>query len=98
MPHVLWELDGLKKANFETKVADDGSETETLLGFEPVVAGVLSPAEYDDFVRDTVNFLGFVAEPMRNERRTIGVWVILFLVVFGILAYMLKKEIWKDVK
>jgi ubiquinol-cytochrome c reductase cytochrome c1 subunit len=98
MPHVLWELDGLKAANFETKVNEDGSETETLLGFEPVVAGVLSPAEYNDFVRDTVNFLAFVAEPMRSERRTIGVWVILFLIVFGLLAYSLKKEIWKDVK
>lgn len=98
MPHVLWELEGVKEANYETTTNEDGSETETLLGFEPVMAGALSQAEYSDFVRDTVNFLAFVAEPMRNDRRTIGVWVILFLVVFGILAYTLKKEIWKDVK
>ncbi len=97
MPHVLWELEGFKKANFEETTNEDGSVTTELKGFEPMTAGTLTAEQYDEFVTDTVNFLAYVAEPMRNERRTIGVWVILFLVLFGILAHMLKKEIWKDV-
>jgi ubiquinol-cytochrome c reductase cytochrome c1 subunit len=53
--------------------------------------------EYDDFVRDTVNFLAYIAEPIRSERRKLGVWVIMFLIFFFILSTQLKKQIWKDV-
>jgi ubiquinol-cytochrome c reductase cytochrome c1 subunit len=31
------------------------------------------------------------------QRETWGVWVILFLVVFSLLAYLLKHEYWRDV-
>ncbi len=98
MPHVLWELQGFNKANFEEVQNEDGSVTEEFKGFEQVVPGKLTPEEYDEFVRDTVNFLAYIAEPVRSERRVIGVWVLIFLTVFLILAYLLKKEIWKDVK
>jgi ubiquinol-cytochrome c reductase cytochrome c1 subunit len=66
--------------------------------FEPAVPGKLSPAEYDEFVRDTVNFLDYIAEPMKLQRQSLGILVIAFLLVFGIFAYLLKQEIWKDVK
>ena len=52
---------------------------------------------YDDFVRDTVNFLVYIAEPIRVERRKLGTWVMIYLLVFLIIARMLKKQIWKDV-
>ena len=64
----------------------------------PGVKGLMSAEEYDEFVRDTTNFLAFIAEPIRQDRRTLGVWVLIFLVFFLILAAQLKKEIWKDVK
>ena len=54
--------------------------------------------EFDAFVRDTTNFLAFIAEPIRQDRRKLGVWVLMFLIFFFILAVQLKKEIWKDVK
>ena len=98
MPHVLWELQGFNKANFEEVQNEDGSVTQEFLGFEQVIPGKLTPEEYDEFVRDTVNFLNYIAEPVRSERRVIGVWVLMFLTVFLVLAYLLKKEIWKDVK
>lgn len=98
MPHVLWELQGLNRAVFEDHENEDGSVSHELVGFEQVVEGSLSPEEYDDFVRDTVNFLAFIAEPIRSDRRVIGIWVLLFLTLFLILAIMLKKEIWKDIK
>ena len=60
--------------------------------------GKLSAAEYDDFLRDTVNFLDYVGEPAKAKRISLGVWVVLFLLAFTGIAYLLKSEYWKDVK
>ena len=65
---------------------------------EPGVAGDLPAAEYDSFVRDTVAFLEYVAEPDKARRQSLGVWVILFLLMFAAFAWFLYKEYWKDVK
>ncbi len=49
-------------------------------------------------MRDTVNFLDYVGEPSAEPaRRSLGVWVVLFLLVFTWLAWLLKREYWKDV-
>ena len=102
MPHVLWELEGLK-AKAEAH-GDDAAEADDAHGgsgapeFDVIQAGTMSAEDYDQFVRDIVNFLDFISEPMQLERTRIGVWVMAFLVVFFILSLLLKKEIWKDVK
>jgi len=98
MPHVLWELQGLQKPVYEEVSAEDGRTEQVFKGFEPVTKGTLSPEEYDQFVRDIVNFLEYVGEPGQVARRKLGVLVVTFLLVFGLFAYMLKKEFWKDVK
>jgi ubiquinol-cytochrome c reductase cytochrome c1 subunit len=102
MPHVLWELQGYQKALFSEHVEtnSDGSTTTTheFEKFELVSTGTLDVEEYESFVRDTVNFLAYIAEPIRAERRKLGTWVLIYLVVFLIIARMLKKQIWKDVK
>ncbi len=98
MPHVLWELQGYQAANFSHHENEDGSVTTTFEGFEMLSPGSLDADDYDEFVRDTVNFLAYVAEPIRSDRRKLGVWVLMFLIFFFILASMLKKQIWKDVK
>jgi ubiquinol-cytochrome c reductase cytochrome c1 subunit len=59
---------------------------------------LLTPEEYDRFVRDTVNFLDYIGEPMQLKRRDLGFQVLGFLLVFFLLAFLLKKEYWKDVK
>jgi len=97
MPHVLWELEGLKKPVYETHENADGEEVKTLVDYEMIKEGSMSPAEYDNAVRDLVNFLVYVGEPAKLDRYRIGVWVILFLVVLFFFAYALKKEYWKDV-
>ena len=66
--------------------------------FELASPGQLSAEEYDAFLRDTVNFLEYAGEPYKAKRQSLGVWVILFLLVFTGFAYLLKREYWKDVK
>ena len=97
MPHVLWELQGYQAAHFTDHNNEDGSVTTTFKGFEQMTAGKMDSEDYDEFVRDTVNFLAYIAEPIRSDRRKLGVWVLMFLAFFLILSRMLKKQIWKDV-
>jgi len=97
MPHVLWELQGYQAAHFENHENEDGSVTTSFEGFEQLTAGKMDSEDFDEFVRDTVNFLAYIAEPIRSDRRKIGVWVLMFLIFFYIVANMLKKQIWKDV-
>lgn len=53
--------------------------------------------KYDQAVLDLVNFLTYVGEPVQLIRKRIGIWVLLFLGVFFVFAYLLKREYWKDV-
>jgi ubiquinol-cytochrome c reductase cytochrome c1 subunit len=96
MPHVLWELQGIQVPIFEDDPAHPG--TQIFSGFDIVRPGTLSPAEYDRVVRDIVNFLDYIGEPMQRERQALGIRVIAFLFVFLLIAFLLKKEIWKNVK
>ena len=58
----------------------------------------MKPSPTGAAVRDIVNFLDYISEPIRLERQAIGMRVIAFLLVFLVLSYLLKKEIWKDVE
>lgn len=98
MPNVLWELQGLQKATYVGETTAEGNVEKKFKGFELVSKGRLSAEEYDQFVRDTVNFLDYVGEPIQLERRNLGIRVMGFLIVLFLLAYFLKKEYWKDVK
>jgi ubiquinol-cytochrome c reductase cytochrome c1 subunit len=101
MPHVLSELEGVKRAVFrDVMTKGEGgqfSHEQVFDHFEMVAPGRLGAAEYDAFVRDTVNFLDYVSEPTQAARRALGVWVVLFLLVFTWLAWLVKREYWKDV-
>jgi ubiquinol-cytochrome c reductase cytochrome c1 subunit len=57
----------------------------------------LNEKEFDQFTLDIVNFLDYVSEPIQSERKRIGIWVILFLLVFLVFSYGLYKDIWKEV-
>ena len=57
----------------------------------------LNEKEFDQFTLDIVNFLDYVSEPIQSERKRIGIWVILFLLVFLIFSYGLYKDIWKEI-
>jgi ubiquinol-cytochrome c reductase cytochrome c1 subunit len=97
MPHVLADLQGLQKPVYEVTKAEDGAEHKVFKGYELVQAGSMKPEEYDAAVADLVNFLVYVGEPAQLERQRMGWWVLGFLAIFFVVAYLLKKEYWKDV-
>ena len=92
MPHVLWQLQG-------TQVSEShGKESHGPVKLKLERPGAQSAADYDRTVRDLVNFLVYLGEPVRETRIRLGIVVVLFLTIVLLpLAYLLKKEFWKDV-
>ena len=84
MPHVLWELQG------EQAMGDDHKLTL-------VKPGKLKPQEFDAVVGDLVAYLKYMGEPVAEFRKQLGVIVLIFLAVFFVFAYALKREYWKDI-
>lgn len=95
MPHVLWELQGVQEARF-AESGEPGAEP-VVEQLELVEAGLLTPTQYDAAMRDLASFLEYAAEPAVLQRHAMGVWVLLFLALFTLLAWLLKQEYWKDV-
>jgi ubiquinol-cytochrome c reductase cytochrome c1 subunit len=98
MPHVLWELQGERRPIFEKKT-EHGHETEVFTGrWEVVKAGAMDPREYDNAVANLVAFMQWMGEPVQKTRVQIGVWVLLFLAVFTLIAWFLNAAYWKNIK
>lgn len=97
MPHVLWELQGLQKAVYTGHIDEQGAVTKVYDGLEQESPGRLNKEQFDKFVRDLVNFLDYVGEPVQLQRKALGVRVLLFLAVFFLFAYLLKREYWKSI-
>ena len=92
MPHVFWELQGEQTAKITKH--PDGTESIELVLSKP---GSMSAQEYDKMVADVVSFMQWMGEPIAEKRKSIGIWVMIYLAVFFALAYALKKAYWKDV-
>lgn len=91
-----------KKISEAEQIIHDAEEKLTELSaqgeyFTIVQPGYLTPEEFDVAMADLVNFLDYVGEPIKRERMRLGLWVLLFISFFGAVAYMLKKEYWKDI-
>jgi ubiquinol-cytochrome c reductase cytochrome c1 subunit len=100
MPHVLWELQGIRTAKFEDKKDphEEGKTVHEFAGFETVKAGKLSEQEYDSAVADLVSYLDWMGEPAQGTRKRLGVIVLLYLAFFSLLAWRLNASYWKEVK
>jgi ubiquinol-cytochrome c reductase cytochrome c1 subunit len=100
MPHVLWELQGQRAARFEEEADphDPSKKTHVFKGFEQLQPGKLSPLEYDNAVADLVAYLQWMGEPAQEHRVRLGVWVLIFLGLFTVIAWRLNAAYWKDVK
>ncbi|MFL9926592.1 cytochrome c1 [Herbaspirillum lusitanum] len=100
MPHVLWELQGVRTAKYvdEKDPHDESKTIHKFDRFEQARPGKMSAIEYDNAVADLVGYLEWMAEPAQNTRKRLGVWVLLFLGVFLVLAWRLNASYWKQVK
>ena len=61
-------------------------------------SGALTPEEFDQAAYDLANFLHYVGDPGRERRHRIGIWVLAFLAGLFVLATLLNREYWKDVR
>lgn len=110
MPHALYELQGVQrlvgKVHADEHKDDSHGQSHgteinrTIVGdaeFELVHPGKLTPEEFDDAMLDLTAFLVYLAEPAQLQRHKIGIFTLLFLIILMGLAYLLKKEFWRDV-
>jgi len=100
MPHVLWELQGIRaiKMTEEKDPHEEGKVIQVFAGYEQLKPGKMSALEYDNAVADLVSYLQWMGEPAQNTRKRLGVWVLLFLGCFLVLAWRLNASFWKEVK
>jgi len=94
MPFPLWELQGVQTPVYAPAKPGEDAAIEKL---ELSTPGKLTPAQYDDTVRDLTAFLEYASEPAALQRHSMGVWVIFYLALFTLLAWLLKREYWRDV-
>lgn len=113
MPNPLWHLQGSQRPVFSAKVdtghKQDGKpvmgcaagmveiDDACLRQFVIAQPGSQDPAVFDQTVRDITAFLEYAAEPAALKRQNIGVWALLFLALFTFMAWLLKREYWRDV-
>lgn len=67
----------------------------------PLVEGAIAyedgtPTTVDQYAKDVSQFVAWAAEPELEQRKRMGVKVILFLAVFAGLVYTTKRHIWSD--
>jgi ubiquinol-cytochrome c reductase cytochrome b subunit len=108
MPHVLLELQGMQEcAMGPATAANGGVKRDPLTGedileepcgqFNIVQEGSMSTEEFDAAMYDLTNFLAYMAEPIVTDRKRIGTFTLLFIVLFTVFAWLLNREYWKDV-
>jgi ubiquinol-cytochrome c reductase cytochrome c1 subunit len=98
MPHVLWELQGERKPVFN-EIEEHGHKTQVFAGkWEQVKPGSMTPLQYDQAIGDLVGYMQWMGEPAQASRVRVGVWVLLFLLMFAVFAWRLNASYWKDVK
>jgi len=96
MPHVLWQLQGEREAVFETQQVH-GENVQVFKSWKQLTPGTMTAAEYDNAVGDLVAYLQWMGEPNQHDRVRIGVWVLIFLGIFTVIAWRLNAAFWKDV-
>ena len=100
MPHVLWQLQGVRTVKMvEEKDPHDHTKTvHKVDGFEQVTPGSMTALEFDSATADLVAYLEWMAEPAAGTRKKLGVWVLFLMSTFALFAWLLSKSYWKEVK
>lgn len=92
MPNIFWKQEGVKKP-----IIEDHDGEKVVAGAELVEQGTMTPEEFDAMLNDLVAYLSYMGEPNQSYRKSLGVYVLIFLVVLFGFAYAMKKDYWKDV-
>lgn len=92
MPNIFWKQQGVQKPVYEKH-----GEDEVLVGVEVTDKGTMNPEEFNSMIRDLVAFLSYIGEPNQSYRKTLGIYVLIFLGLLFVVSYAMKKEFWKDV-
>jgi ubiquinol-cytochrome c reductase cytochrome c1 subunit len=95
MPNPLWQMQGLQRPVYGAK--DPATGEASVERLQLATPGTQDAQAFDQTARDITTFLQYVGEPAALKRQGIGVWVVLFLAFFTFLAWLLKKEYWRDV-
>ncbi len=85
MPHVLWQQQGYLVEDEETH------------GLVAATQGEKSSHEHNVMIQDLTNFLAYIGEPSKLQRLALAIWVLLYLVLFFLVAYPMKKAFWRDI-
>jgi len=112
MPHILWQQQGYmmhdENGDF-TNIAknpipgakrlskDDFSPSSFEYKLLSAADNQPSTFDYNVMVRDLVNFLAYIGEPSKIQRLSMGPWVLLYIFLFIVLAYFMKKAFWEDI-
>jgi ubiquinol-cytochrome c reductase cytochrome c1 subunit len=90
---AIYDASGVAKV---TKTDLPGHPDETIeFNFKPIDAKAAT--QFDSDVADLVAYLAYMTEPVRASRVRIGVWALLFLGVFTVVAWRLNAAYWKDI-
>ena len=102
MPHVMVNKGGLcaEKPHIGAEPHVDPATGEVLndeICDDWAIEGSMEPEEFDQAMYDLTNFLVYLGEPALMDRKRIGVYVLIFIGIFFIFAYLLNREYWKDI-
>lgn len=97
MPHVLWDLQGVRTPVYSEK-EEHGHKVAIFKGWQQISPGTMTPLQFDQSMGDLVGYLQWMAEPVQNTRVRIGVWVLVFLLGLTFVAWRLNAAFWKDIK
>lgn len=94
---VTFDANGVRSETSE-KIEGHGVHPSRHWTLGAAEGGTMSQAQFDNSVADLVAFLAYMSDPSARSRVRLGVWVLLFLGVFTVFAWMLNREYWKDVR
>ena len=101
MPHVMVAEQGMQECEkhmvSNTDPEGNVTEHEELGDCHVTEEGSMTADEYEIAVYDLVNFLDYVAEPYKEDRKRMGLWALLYVLIFTIVAVLLNNEYWREI-
>ncbi len=75
-----------------------GIKMPDALGYSDTDEGSSDRSDVEAQARDLVSFLVWTADPNAEARRTIGFYVIIYLIILTALLYLVKKRVWRKIE